>query len=63
MQKDEKALLTPDEFREGLGKTIGRGSVYGLIQAGRIRHLKVGRKILIPASELTAFALRESEAA
>lgn len=57
-----KPLLTPDEFFEGLQKAIGRNSVYSLIQAGRIKHIHVGRKILIPRSELTDFPAREAEA-
>lgn len=58
-----KSLLTPDEFWAGLQKVIGRGSLYSLIQAGRIKHIRVGRKILIPRSELTEFPLREANAA
>lgn len=58
-----KPLLTPDEFWEGLQKSIGRNSLYGLIQVGRIKHIRVGRKILIPRSELTDFPVRESEVA
>lgn len=61
--ENTKPLLTPDEFWEGMQKVIGRNSLYGLIQANRIRHIRVGRKILIPRSELTEFPLREAEAA
>ena len=61
--ENAKPLLTPDEFLEGLQGTIGRNSLYGLLQAGRIKHIRVGRKILIPRSELTDFLLREVEAA
>ncbi len=61
--ENTKPLLTPDEFWEGMQKVIGRNSLYGLIQANRIKHIRVGRKILIPRSELTDFALREAEAA
>ena len=58
--ENAKPLLTPDEFCEGLRKVIGRNSIYGLIQANRIKHIKVGRKILIPRSELTDFPAREA---
>lgn len=61
--ENTKPLLTPDEFWEGMQKVIGRNSLYGLIQANRIKHIRVGRKILIPRSELTEFPLREAEAA
>lgn len=57
--ENTKPLLTPDEFWEGMQKVIGRNSLYGLIQANRIKHIRVGRKILIPRSELTDFAARE----
>ena len=56
-----KPLLSPDEFRDELKNTIGRNSIYELLQTGRIKHLKLGRKILIPASEIEAFPLREAE--
>ncbi len=54
-------LLTPDQFRLELQNVIGRRSIYGLLSAGRIKHLRVGRRILIPRSEVTGFAQRESE--
>lgn len=56
-----KPLLTPDEFRDELKNTIGRNSIYELLATGRIKHLKLGRKILIPASEIEAFPSREAE--
>jgi excisionase family DNA binding protein len=56
-----KPLLTTDEFIEGMGFTIGRSSVYEFLRAGKIRHLKVGRKILILASELAEFPQREAK--
>jgi excisionase family DNA binding protein len=54
-----KALLTPEEFRKGLGNAIGRNTVYTYIRARKIKHVKIGRKILIPKSELVDFPLRE----
>ena len=56
-----KPLLTPEEFRTvALGGTIGRNSIYELIRANRIKHVKVGRKILIPRSEARDFPQREA---
>ena len=56
-----KPLLTPEEFRTvALGGTIGRNSIYELIRANRIKHVKVGRKILIPRSEARDFPAREA---
>ncbi len=60
---EPKPLLTPEEFIKAMQGTIGRNSVYGLVQAGRIKHVRLGRKILIPRSELTDFLVRELEAA
>ena len=61
--ENTKPLLSPDEFLDAMQNTIGRNSLYGLIQANRIKHLRLGRKILIPRSELTDFLVRELEAA
>ena len=56
-----KPLLTPEEFRTvALGGTIGRNSIYELIRANRIKHVKVGRKILIPRSEAQDSPEREA---
>lgn len=56
-----KPLLTPDEFqRLALDGAIGRNSIYALIRSNRIKHIRVGRKILIPRSEVVEFARREA---
>lgn len=54
-----KALLTPEEFRAGLDNAIGRNTIYEYLKARKIKHVKIGRKILIPKSELVDFPLRE----
>lgn len=59
---EPKPLLTPTEYLAEMQGSIGRNSLYGLIAANRIRHIKLGRKILIPRSEVTDFAKRETEA-
>lgn len=56
-----KPLLTPDEFRAALGNTIGRASIYELIRTGRIKYVSLGRRILIPLSEVESFVQREVE--
>lgn len=38
--------------------TLGRTKVYGEIAAGRIRTLKVGRRTIIPTTEIEAFFQR-----
>lgn len=37
---------------------IGRTALYGEIQAGRLRSLKVGRRRLVPASAIAEYANR-----
>lgn len=59
----DKQLLGTDEFRARLHNVIGRNSIYELLAAGRIKHLRVGRKILIPTSELVDFPRRETDGA
>lgn len=50
----EKPLLcTVDQAAELLG--IGRTKTYRLIAAGDIRTVRIGRRRLVPRSELTAF--------
>lgn len=62
MQEDtHKPLLTPDEFREALGNTIGRSSIYELLKTGRIKFVRIGRRILIPQNEVETFVQREVE--
>lgn len=54
-----KTLLTPEEFRAGLDNAIGRNTIYRYLQARKIKHMKIGKKILIYKSELVDFPLRE----
>lgn len=54
-----KALLTPEEFRAGLDNAIGRNTIYSYLRAGKIKHVRIGRKILVLQSELVDFPLRE----
>jgi excisionase family DNA binding protein len=46
-------LLSIDAAAEALG--IGRSALYGELQAGRLRSVKVGRRRLIPAAALAAY--------
>lgn len=43
----------PEEAAPMLG--IGRNGVYALIRSGELRHIKVGRKILIPLNAIDEF--------
>jgi excisionase family DNA binding protein len=59
-QPRKPGLLTPDEFYNRL-RVVGKTSIYAALQAGRIRHLRIGRKILVLESELEEWPRREAE--
>lgn len=40
---------------------IGRDSAYALVREGRLRSISVGRRILVPRTELEAFVEREAD--
>ena len=46
MFKQYQDLLDITELQSALG--VGRNTAYRLVRSGRIRHLRVGRKIKIP---------------
>ena len=51
--KNTKPFLTPMEFRVfALEEAIGINAIYALNRANRIKHIRIGRKILIPKSEI-----------
>ena len=53
-------LLTPNEFRARFKGMIGRNTLYNAIRARRIKHIRLGRKILILGTEVRDWPLRES---
>ena len=58
MDSDRK-LLSVEEVRHQTG--IGRQAIYAAIQDGRLRVLRIGRRIRVPAAEVDAFIAREVE--
>jgi excisionase family DNA binding protein len=56
------AVLTPRQFYESILGVIGLNTIYELLRANRIRHVKVGSRYLILASEATEFFERTAEA-
>ena len=48
-----KLAYSPDELPSMLG--IGRNGIYELIHSGRLRSVRVGRKILVPAGAIIEF--------
>ena len=53
-------LLSPREFKAKVPK-VGLKSIYDAIEEGRIRHLRVGRKILILGTEVEDWPRREAD--
>ena len=53
VQPSHPLTLTVDEAAALL--RIGRGSAYALVRSGRLRSIKIGRRILIPASAIEDF--------
>lgn len=51
-----KAAYSIAELCQTLG--IGKTTAYSQIQAGRIKTLKVGRRTIVPATEVAAFLER-----
>jgi excisionase family DNA binding protein len=39
---------------------LGRDSTYQLVREGRLRSVSIGRRVLIPRTELSAFVEREA---
>jgi excisionase family DNA binding protein len=58
---EEEPLLSPKEFHAAMRGTIGRDSLYGLLEAKRIKSIRIGKRYLIPASEIRDFPAREAE--
>jgi excisionase family DNA binding protein len=56
IENDEKLLLTVVEAAHRLG--IGRTLMYGLLAAGRIESVHVGRLHKVPVEELARFVAR-----
>ena len=54
----ESLLMSVREAASALG--VGRDAAYALVHEGRIRTVRVGRKILVPRIELEHFVEREA---
>ena len=46
----ERLLISPAEAAHALG--VGRSTIYKLLNAGSLRHIKLGRRTLISIQEL-----------
>lgn len=59
-QEKQTQRLTLDvaEAAELLG--LGRNTTYTLVRSGRLRSVRVGRRLVIPRSEVDAFLEREA---
>lgn len=54
----EALLVSVRDAASRLG--LGRDSTYQLVREGRLRHVRIGRRVLVPVTELAAFVARES---
>jgi excisionase family DNA binding protein len=45
-----KLALSPDEARKALG--LGRTTIYNLLTSGKLRAVKVNRRLIVPVSEI-----------
>ena len=55
-------LLSPQQFAAKFNGAIGRNAIYEGVRSNRIRHVRIGkRKILILASEVDEWPLREAQ--
>lgn len=61
MAADKRLTFKPGELVGVLG--IGRNNVYALIHSGRLRSIRIGRKILIPRSAVEEFLASNAEVA
>ena len=53
MEKAQARALNYDQVAEALG--LSRSTIKILVADGRLRSVKVGRRVLIPASEIERF--------
>ncbi|UZX15689.1 helix-turn-helix domain-containing protein [Thermus sp. PS18] len=49
----DRLALSPEQVAQALGISVF--TLYKLLHTGRIRHVRVGRRILIPIAALEAF--------
>lgn len=55
------AVLSPRAFHQAIAGVIGLNRIYELVRAKRLRHVKIGNRYLILASEVSEFFHREAE--
>jgi excisionase family DNA binding protein len=55
-----KLLLTVKEVYLAWDKQVGEHTLYAWLETGKLKSIRMGRKYLIPASELTDFLTREA---
>lgn len=54
-------VLTIKQFHAAIEGAIGLNSLYELARCGRLKTVRIGRKLLVLASEVDNFFLREAE--
>lgn len=58
-QPHPSPFLSPSELWEALGRRVGRQAIYEALNGGRIRCMRIGRKYLIPRTEIEDWPNRE----
>lgn len=53
-------VLTPEAFHVAIGGALGKNRIYELLHSGRLRHVRIGSRFLILATEAEAFFEREA---
>ena len=53
-------VLTPRQFHDEIRGVIGLNTIYELLRANRLRHVKIGSRYLILGTEATDFFEREA---
>lgn len=59
-QENQTQRLTLDVAEAAKLLGLGRNTTYTLVRSGRLRSVRVGRRLVIPRSEVNAFLEREA---
>ncbi len=60
VESTEKKRLTLDVVEAAQLLGLGRNTTYTLVRSGRLRSVRIGRRLVIPRSEVDAFLEREA---
>ena len=52
MGNDTAEYMSPEELRKKHGCPVSKNSLYTAINSGQVPHIRIGRRILVPADAL-----------